>query len=215
MIGWAAAFGRGAVLRRTPPFLPRQTLQSTFPAGDQRGGGVETGAGSMRRILNFVKTTALGGAIFLLPFAAMLLIVIKAGKMAIDAVTPLAEKLPIPIGEAIIVIYVALSLLLMLASFAAGLFARSLRIESDAVSFFEDKVLNKLPPYVAVRKYSERLAGLEASSDSSLKPVLVRIQNTHRVVRKIDFRFVGSSAASSKSDRRCCGAIAAGQRRAA
>ena len=131
----------------------------------------------MRRIWNFVNTTVLGGAIFLLPFAAILLIVIKAGKMAIDAVTPLAEKLPIPKGEAIVAIYVAFGLLLVLASFSAGLFARSLRIESDAVSFFEDKVLNKLPPYAAVRKYSERLAGLEAKSDRSLKPVLVRIQN--------------------------------------
>jgi uncharacterized membrane protein len=131
----------------------------------------------MRRIWEFVKTTVLGGAMFLLPFAATLLIVVKVGKMAIDAVTPLAEKVPIPKAEAIVTIYVALGLLLMLAAFSAGLFVRSLRIESDAVSLFEDKVLNKLPPYVVLRKYSERLAGLEAKTKGNLKPVLVRIQN--------------------------------------
>ena len=60
----------------------------------------------MRQIWDFVKTTVLGGAIFLLPIAAILVIVVKAGKMAIEAATPLAEKLPFPKGEAILAIYV-------------------------------------------------------------------------------------------------------------
>jgi uncharacterized membrane protein len=104
----------------------------------------------MRQIFDFVKTTAFGGAIFLLPFAAALLVVVKAGKMAVDSVTPLAEKLPFPKGEAVIAIYVVGALLLALVAFAAGLFARSLSIKKDAASFLEDKVLNKLPPYVAL-----------------------------------------------------------------
>src|SRR5580700_8962173 len=118
----------------------------------------------MRQIFDFVKTTAFGGAIFLLPFAAALLVVVKAGKMAVDSVTPLAEKLPFPKGEAVIAIYVVGALLLALVAFAAGLFARSLSIKKDAASFLEDKVLNKLPPYVALRKYTDRLAGLEAKT---------------------------------------------------
>jgi hypothetical protein len=56
----------------------------------------------MRKIWNFVKTTVLGGAIFLLPFAAILVIVVKAGKMAVDAASPVAEKLPFPKGEAVL-----------------------------------------------------------------------------------------------------------------
>jgi hypothetical protein len=84
----------------------------------------------------------------------VLIVVVKAGKMAVDSVTPLAEKLPFPKGEAVIAIYVAGALLLVLVAFAGGLFARSLSIKKDAVSFLEDKVLNKLPPYVAVRKYT-------------------------------------------------------------
>jgi hypothetical protein len=92
-------------------------------------------------------------------------------------VTPLAEKLPFPKGEAVIFIYVVGALLLALVAFAAGLLARSLSIEKDAASFLEDKVLNKLPPYVAVRKYTDRLVGLEAKTNEDLKPVLVRMQN--------------------------------------
>ena len=91
----------------------------------------------MRQIFDFVKTTVLGGAIFLLPFAAVLLVVVKAGRMAVDSVTPLAEKLPFPKGEAVIAFYVVGALLLALVAFAGGLFARSLSIKKDAVSFLE------------------------------------------------------------------------------
>jgi hypothetical protein len=79
----------------------------------------------MRQIFDFVKTTVLGGAIFLLPFAATLLVVVKAGKMAVDSVTPLAEKLPFPKGEVVIAVYVVGASLLVLVAFAAGLLARS------------------------------------------------------------------------------------------
>jgi len=78
----------------------------------------------MRQIFDFVKTMVLGGAIFLLPFAAVLIVVVKAGKMAVDSVTPLAERVPLPKGEAVIAIYVAGALLLVLVAFAGGLFAR-------------------------------------------------------------------------------------------
>jgi hypothetical protein len=83
----------------------------------------------MRQIWDFVKTTVLGGAIFLLPIAATLLIVVKAGKMAIDAATPLAEKLPLSRGEAVLAIYVVAVIALALVSFAAGVFARSASIK--------------------------------------------------------------------------------------
>jgi len=131
----------------------------------------------MRKIFDFVKTTALGGAILLLPFAATLVIIVKAGKMAVDGVTPLAETLPFPKGQAVIAIYAVTAFLLVVMAFAAGLFARSLSIEKDAVAFLESKVLNKLPPYVAVRKYTDRVAGLDAKTHEDLQPVLVRMHN--------------------------------------
>ena len=131
----------------------------------------------MRQILDFVKTTVLGGAIFLLPFAAILLLVLKAGKMAVDTATPLAEKLPISKGEAVLAVYIGGTFLLVLVAFAAGLFARSFRIEKDAASFLEEMVLSKLPPYVAVRKYTDRLAGLETQAKEERKPVLVPMHN--------------------------------------
>ena len=135
----------------------------------------------MRQIFDFVKTTVVGGAIFLLPFAAVLLVVIKAGKMAVDSRRHSRKSCQFPKGAAVLAVYVVGTFLLVLVAFTAGLFVRSFKIKKDAASFLEDKVLNKLPPYVALRKYTDRLAGLEAKTNEDLKPVLVRMPNGWQV----------------------------------
>jgi hypothetical protein len=43
--------------------------------------------------------------------------------------------------------------------------------------FLEEKLLNRLRPYVTVRIYTDRISGLEARTTEDLKPVLVRIYN--------------------------------------
>ncbi len=50
--------------------------------------------------------------------------------MAVDSVTPLAEKLPYPRGEVVIAVYGVGSLLLVLVAFVAGLLTRSLAPEA-------------------------------------------------------------------------------------
>src|SRR5262245_13482214 len=129
----------------------------------------------MRQIWEFVKTTVLGGVIFLLPLAATLLIVVKAGKMAIDTATPLAEKLPLSKGGAVLAIYIVGAVALVIISFAAGVLTRSASVEHNMASCLEDRILNNFPPYVAIRKQTDRLAGIE--TEDNLKPVLVRVPN--------------------------------------
>jgi len=135
--------------------------------------------------LDFVKATMLGGIVFLLPIAAILVVVVKAGKMAVDTATPLAEKLPFPKGEAVLAVYVIAAITLVLLSFAAGVFARSVRIESGAVSFLEDRILNKFPPYAAIRKHADRMASIDTSEDD-LKPALVRVPNGWQIGFLVD-----------------------------
>jgi uncharacterized membrane protein len=73
---------------------------------------------------------------------------------------------------------------LALVSFAAGVFARSLSTKISTASFLEDRILNRFPPYVAIRKQTDRLAGIER--DENLKPVLVRVQNGWQIGFLVD-----------------------------
>ncbi len=127
----------------------------------------------MNRLWNFIKTTIIGGLVFLLPIAAGIVVVVKAGAMAVNAVSPLADRLPFPKPEAILIIYLLSGLSLVLICFLAGVVVRSLSIESAKPPAFLEPALNKLPPYVALKKYTDRLAG----ADETLTPALVRVND--------------------------------------
>ncbi len=138
----------------------------------------------MREIWSFVKTTIIGGLVFLLPIATMLVIVVKAAALAIKAVEPLAEKLPFPKGEAALIVYVVGGTLLVLLSFAAGVIARSFSITRSKPPTFLEPMLEKIPPYVALKNYTDHLAGLE---DDPLQPALVRINEGWQIGFIADF----------------------------
>jgi uncharacterized membrane protein len=133
----------------------------------------------IKQIWAFVKTTILGGVIFILPIAATAVVVVKAGRMAFETAAPLAEKLPFPKGEAVIAVYGLGTIVLALVAFAAGIYAQSLPIEKKAMPFLEDRILKKFPPYAAALKYTDRLARIE--SNKELKPVLARLVNSWQI----------------------------------
>jgi uncharacterized membrane protein len=57
-------------------------------------------------------------------------------------------------------------------------------VKANALSFVEDRILNRFPPYVAIRKQTDRLVGIER--DENLKPVLVRLQNGWQIGFLVD-----------------------------
>lgn len=126
----------------------------------------------MREVWSFIRTTIIGGVVFLLPIAAALVIVVKAAAMAFQAVAPLAEKLPFPKGEATLIIYGVGGLLLVLLSFLAGVIVRSFSMERTKPPAFLEPMLEKLPPYVALKKYTDHIAGAD---DAEMQPALVRV----------------------------------------
>jgi uncharacterized membrane protein len=152
-------------------FLPRRAAEQSRRAPDFL-------ENRMRGIWDFVKTTVIGGVVFLLPAAAMMVIVVKAGALAVGAVAPLAEKLPLPKGEAIALIYLGGGLIVIILSFATGVVVRSLSLERSRPPAFLEPMLDKLPPYVALKKYTDRLAGV---AEDRLQPAFVRINDNWQV----------------------------------
>ena len=133
----------------------------------------------MRQFWSFIKTTIIGGVVFLLPVAATIVVVAKFGEVAVKTVAPLAKKLPFAESEAIIVVYLAGVTLLVLLAFLAGLIARSLPAQINASPWVEKHILKLFPPYALLRGYADRLAGIEANE--SLKPALVQENNVWRL----------------------------------
>ena len=124
----------------------------------------------MQEVWKFVKTTILGGLLFLLPFAVLVVLIVKAGEIAIRTANPIGELLPYSKAVSIPIVYAAGVALIGLLCFGAGLLARTLN-SGWAVSWLEDRILTRFPPYTVIRSVSRNMAGME--EDASLRPVLV------------------------------------------
>jgi uncharacterized membrane protein len=128
----------------------------------------------MNRSLNVVKTTIVGGVLFLVPFAVVLLVLGKILKIATKIVMPLAELLPFhsliglktPVGLG--------ALLLLGICFAAGLLART-EASRKAVNWLETAVLSNLPGYSLMKGVGEELAGNDPSDRN--ESILVRLDD--------------------------------------
>ena len=81
----------------------------------------------MQAISRFVRTTVLGGVLFLTPIVVIWLILSKAYNLAGRALLPLAALIPDSLASRTTITAVLEVLLIALACFLAGLFARTFR----------------------------------------------------------------------------------------
>ncbi|MGI9402004.1 MAG: DUF502 domain-containing protein [Rhizobiaceae bacterium] len=131
----------------------------------------------------FFKTTVLGGIVFLVPFAALMIVLGKVLPIARKLVDPIVERLPYEslIGLDVPVL-LTLSLILLIC-FAAGLLART-RVAKSLVGKLETAVLKKIPGYDLLQSMSADVVGMDDKNDH--KVVLVRFDDAWQFGLKID-----------------------------
>jgi uncharacterized membrane protein len=121
----------------------------------------------------FLKTTIVGGVLFLLPVAFVLLVLNHALQLAEKVVRPISHSLRFDHTVAGVGIATVLTvLLLIIVSFAAGIVART-NIGRRASGWFESSFLGGLPQYQLVKSMGEGFAKIEGAND--LKPVLISV----------------------------------------
>ena len=104
----------------------------------------------MGTIWKFVRTTLIGGLLFLLPIVVILLVLQKAFEIALKLLGPLAKLLPgwFAVGDA--APHLAAAMLLLVICFLAGLIART-STGAWMRRGLEGSVLGRLPGYTMLR----------------------------------------------------------------
>jgi uncharacterized membrane protein len=125
----------------------------------------------------FLKATIIGGVLFLLPLAIVLMILGYALRLAAKLAQPISDQLDLQqwgdlAGIGIVTILSAL--LLVLVAFAAGVAARTYLGERIS-RWFESSLLGRLPQYQMVKSMAEGLVQLENAS--GIKPALISIED--------------------------------------
>ncbi len=118
----------------------------------------------MKFMPQFVRTTLLGGVLFLMPIAMLAILIDKAMSVALKFVTPVAEKLPDEFHIGVARVSLLAIGLLVLICFASGLFART-KIAQRLVRGLESSVLSKIPAYEYFRQVTGGLLGVEGQSN--------------------------------------------------
>ena len=124
----------------------------------------------------FLKTTMLGGILFLLPLAIVLMVLGYALGLAAKVAQPISEKLQLDTWGTVAgvgVVTVLSALVLVLLAFAAGLVARTYSGER-LTRWFEGSLLGRLPQYQMVKSMTEGLAQLQNAS--GIRPALISIE---------------------------------------
>ena len=125
----------------------------------------------------FLKTTVIGGASFLLPVALVLFILSYALRLVKRIAEPISHSLHLDqLGTAAGVgaATVLSAVVLVLIAFAAGIVART-AVGRRITRWSESSFLGRLPHYQVIKSMAEGLAHIENAS--GLKPALVSIED--------------------------------------
>ncbi len=132
----------------------------------------------MQAISRFVRTTILGGVLFLTPIVVIWLILSKAYNVAGRVLQPLTALIPESLSARTTITAVLEVLLIALACFLAGLFARTVWAQR-IVGELESSVLSKVPGYEYMKQAGASVLGVGETANYPV--VLVNLGGAWRI----------------------------------
>ena len=128
----------------------------------------------MNNKIGFLKTTLIGGLIFLIPFVVIVAILGKAINIMIVFAKPLEKLVPFETIGGIAVINILAFLVMVLLCFLAGLFSRS-KPGKRAFNTIDAKLLALIPGYAFVKGFAGTIK--KDDEQSVLAPVYVKLDD--------------------------------------
>ena len=133
--------------------------------------------------MNFIRTTLIGGIVFLVPIVVFIAVIGKAFELTGKLATPLASALPVDsVGDLAIVHLLAFAILVLIC-FLAGLAARTV-IAKKLVDSLETNLLSKLPAYALLKTKTQSMLSPEDVQDMS--PVVARFDDSWQIALEIE-----------------------------
>jgi uncharacterized membrane protein len=138
-----------------------------------------------------LKTTILGGLLFLVPLVVLIFILAKAFELSRAVAVPMGRIFPMDrIAGVALADILALGLILAI-SYLAGLAARG-KVLVKPVARIERFLITVVPGYAVLKSTLAGLMG-DNSAESLLQPVLIRLDDFHQIafeVERLDNRSV-------------------------
>jgi len=131
----------------------------------------------MKTITQFLRTTILGGALFLMPIVVLAFVLNKAFNFALRGLKPVGKLIPDQLASGAMEAVAAVVVIVILC-FLAGLFARTV-LAQRAMSELESAVLSRVPAYEYLKQAGSSMMGLGEMVEHPV--VLVQIGDAWRL----------------------------------
>ena len=135
---------------------------------------------NMRRL---IKTTLIGGLIFLIPMVFVVAVVGKAIQIMQSVAVPLGKLIPVESVAGIAIVPILTTLILILSCLLAGVLARS-SVGQRVYKKLDTVLLQMIPGYAWVKGMTGGIRDEDA--DEVLKPVLVRFDDQFQLAFEVD-----------------------------
>jgi uncharacterized membrane protein len=134
-------------------------------------------------MLKLIRTTFIGGIVFLIPIAIFVAVIGQGLKIADKAAKPVAAVLPVNMVGGVAVAEVLAIVLLLLICFLAGLLAR-LALARKAVDALEANVLSRLPAYALLKTKTQSM--LSPDDIEGMSVVVMRFDDAWQIGFEIE-----------------------------
>jgi uncharacterized membrane protein len=132
----------------------------------------------MRRPFAFIRTTLVGGLLFLVPIVILTAIVAKALNLAATLVRPLAERIPVETMAGVAMAKLLAIAAIVLFCFLTGLLARAAWARKT-IRWLEINLLSNIPVYGWIKDVGQSFAGVEKAEGH--EPVLAWIEEAWQI----------------------------------
>jgi len=137
----------------------------------------------MQALTSFLKTTLVGGLLFLIPLGVIIVVLKHVMQIAARVAAPIAEHFPVTQVAGVTVVTLVAALVLLLVAFLAGVLART-GLGRRMSAWFEESILGGLPQYRMAKSMAEGFTQIE--SGTGMHPVLVRLDDAWQLAYRIE-----------------------------
>jgi uncharacterized membrane protein len=136
--------------------------------------------------IHFIRTTLVGGVLFLIPIVCVSYILGKAHRLMKTAAAPLDKWIPLDHLFGVALVDILAVLLMIISCFLAGLLARGPRAQKVS-STIDEKLLMAIPAYAFLKGF----AGSMSDLDDVLKPVMVKLDDSAQIGLEVERKVGG------------------------
>jgi uncharacterized membrane protein len=137
----------------------------------------------MKNTFDFLKTTIVGGVLFLVPVIVLTVVIGKAYRIARMVVSPLAELISLETVAGIALAKLLAMALIVFFCFLAGIFAKTSPAKK-MISWIESTLLSNMPGYSFMKGMGENAAGVRSAQ--TFEAVLARIEDARQIAFLIE-----------------------------